>query len=169
MTHPTAFLGAPALHPGPTPAQPYEPGVYAPARVVLPRSVPTPMPEARLSIRPESRRGGHIVTLTKALLLAIPPLRGSGPVELVPPVRRGGTWHLDTRPTAARRLPAPGRVARFAIPALPRELLVAPVIDARPGQRGGAQGGASVSGVLRFALGPEVAGAPGYFELLPLR
>ena len=41
MPHPTAFLGTPALHPGPTPAQPYDPGAYAPARVVLPRSVPT--------------------------------------------------------------------------------------------------------------------------------
>ena len=161
MTQPSAFTGSPSLAPrlAPTPAAP-----WAPERPAL------PPPDARLTVRPHGTRPADIVTLAKPLLCAVPHLRAGAPVDLVPPMRRGGTWHLDTRATASRRLPpTPGKVARFAIPALSREHYLAAGVDARPGQFGGALGTVATRARLTFQLGREVDNFPGYFELLPVR
>ena len=168
---PAAFLPGPGLNA-------YRPAPTVPAPPAPPR--PVPLPEARLTIRPAPARvdahrtGGlrpaaTIVTPTKALLQAIPHLKHGAPVDVVPPARRGGTWYLDTRPTAPRRLSHRGSVARFSIPALSREHLLTAGVDARPGQFGGSIGTVGVRHALTFALGPELDQHPGYFALLPLR
>jgi hypothetical protein len=160
MNHPHSFTGNPfdrPHHPAPTAAQ--EPAVaYVPPVVAV---------DARLTVRASGN-----VTLAKGLLLAIPHLKRHAPVDLVPPLRRGGTWHLDTRPTAARRLSHTeterGSVARFEIrPPSPQHFLKT-VVQSEPGRFGGARGTAPVAALV-FALGHEVAGHPGYFELLPVR
>ena len=163
MNQPHNLLGAPAYRPAPewprAPALAYAPPPPAP-------------PDARLTVRPKPRRPDCAqdfdqVTLTKPLLLAVPHLRHGGPVDLVPPTRRGGTFYLDTRATALRRLPAtPGAVARFAVPALSREHYLALGYEAR---EAGALGTVGVRPQLTFRLGEAVEGHPGYFELIPIR
>ena len=156
------FLSAPAYH---VPAT----GMRV---VEVPAPLPLPGPEARLTIRPRPGREGHsFVTLTKELLRAIPHLKAGAPVDVVAPMRRGGPWHLDTRPTATRRVPvvAPGKLTRFTIPRVSSEHYLAPAVDTRPGVFGGLNGSAGLVPALHFALGPVVDGHPGYFTLLPLR
>lgn len=116
-------------------------------------------------------RAPNRVTLSKALCASIAHLRHRAPVELVPPLRRGGVWHLDTRPTAGRRLWArPGEAARFRSGhALGPEHFVQPALVARKGTKGGALGSADTPRAARtFALGAEVPGHPGYYSLRPL-
>ena len=159
-TSPTGFLSAPSYgssgRPGPVPAPEWQPGLTAPLSL---RAVPT------LTVRPNGD-----VTLTKPLMQAVPHLRAGGPVDIVPPGQhgRGGTWHLDTRATAVRRLPAAG-VMRFRAAAPSRTHFIIPAVAATPGQFGGAHGTAGTRELLLFRLGPEVDGHPGYFELLPVR
>jgi len=104
------------------------------------------------------------------LYASIAHLRHGAPVEVVPPLRRGGTWHLDTRPTAGRRLSArPGEAARFRSGhALGPEHFVQPALVARKGTKGGALGSAGRRAVRTFVLGAEVPGHPGYYALRPL-
>jgi hypothetical protein len=114
-------------------------------------------------------RAPNRVTLSKPLLARIEHLRHGAPVEVVPPLRRGGAWHLDTRPTAGRRLSArPGEAARFRSGhALGPEHFVQPALVARKGTKGGALGSAGRRVVRTFGLGPEVPGHPGYYLLRP--
>lgn len=111
------------------------------------------------------------VTLSKALCASIGQLRHGAPVEIVPPLRRGGTWHLDTRPTAARRLSLrPGEAARFRSGhTLGAEHFVQPALAVRKGIKGGACGSAAARLAARtFVLSTEVPGHPGYYALHPL-
>ena len=174
MTHPlpTAFLGAPALAPriGPTPIAAFTPP--APVLAGHPsgsRYLPATL-DPMLTVRPGRHRHDRVaqdvVTLTKALLGAIPALKGGAPVELVPPHRRGGTWYLDARATATRRVER--QKGRFAIPALSREHYLTPTTNA-PGVKSGLHGAGSVRPFLTFVLGRELENHPGYYELLPLR
>ena len=123
----------------------------------------TPLPT--LTVRAPNR-----VTLSKPLLACIGHLRHGAPVEVVPPLRRGGTWHLDTRPTAGRRLWArPGEAARFRSGhALGPEHFVQPALLARKGTKGGALGSAGHRAARTFGLGAEVPGHPGYYALRAL-
>ena len=123
------------------------------------------IPSPLLTVRAPNR-----VTLSKPLLAHIEHLRHGAPVEVVPPLRRGGAWHLDTRPTAGRRLSArPGEAARFRSGhALGPEHFVQPALVARKGTKGGALGSAGRRVVRTFALGAEVPGHPGYYTLRPL-
>ena len=116
-------------------------------------------------------RPSGLVVANKHLLGLVPHLKAGAPIELVPPKRRGGAWHLDTRPTAARNLPAGlGAVNRFYTGhVLRREHFLQPAINARRGAQGGALGTAGIRDRLFFALGPEVPAAPGYYQLIPLR
>lgn len=171
---------------------PFRPPAHEASRLVEvppapPRGeVPAPPPDAVLTVRPRAGRPGtDLVTLAKPLLVAVPRLRGYSPVDLVPPMRRGGMWHLDTRPTAPRRLPAPGKPARFAIPSISREHYLATAVASQPGQFGGLKGTAGFRPALTFALGPEVMEevcirddhgklvcmerGTGYYQLLPVR
>ena len=77
---PTAFTHAPALAPRIAPTPP----VHWPVLPVPP--LPPPPPEAVLTVRVNGD-----VTLTKPLLLAVPQLRAGGPVDVVPPIKRGGS------------------------------------------------------------------------------
>ena len=164
---PRAFLAGPAYHAPPQLARLVE----VPAPLLLPR---LPPPEARLTVRPQPRRPDcaqsfDLVTLAKPLLLAVPHLRAGGAVDLVPPMRRGGPWYLDTRSSASRRLPARlGAVARFRVPALSQEHYLAAGVDARPGRFGGALGTVGTRKSLCFRLGSEMPGHAGYYELLPV-
>jgi hypothetical protein len=110
------------------------------------------------------------ITLSKTLCASIAHLRHGAPVEVVPPLRRGGTWHLDTRPTAGRRLSArPGEAARFRSGhALGPEHFVQPALVARKGTKGGALGSAGRRAARTFVLGTEVVGHPGYYCLRAL-
>jgi hypothetical protein len=115
-------------------------------------------------------RSSKRITLSKALCARIGHLRHGAPVEVVPPPRRGGTWHLDTRPTAARRLNLrPGEAARFRSGhTLGAEHFVQPALAVRKGLKGGARGSAAARLAARtFVLGPEVPGHPGYYALCP--
>ena len=165
---PTAFLPGPGLNafrPAPTPP----PGVCLP---LPPRLLPPPPLRAlpTLTVRPNGD-----VTLTKALLAAIPHLHGAeegregSPVVIVVPARRGRGWYLDTRPRpgAGCRLPDARQVARFRIPAPSRTHFLLPMPPA-PG-KGRARGTAGFCAALTFALGPELPAHPGYYELLPVR
>jgi hypothetical protein len=112
-------------------------------------------------------RAPNRVTLSKPLLARIGHLRHGAPVELVPPLRRGGTWHLDTRPTAGRRLCArPGEAARFrSAHALGPEHFAQPALVARKGTKGGARGSAPPLRARTFELADAVPGHPGYYAL----
>jgi len=130
-------------------------------------------------------RAQGAVTLNKALLTALPQLKARGPVDLVPPVRRGGTWHLDTRPTAARRLEVrPSGPGRFRIAVPLREHLLVSGGTFAPGVFGQAAGTSGVRPFLRFSLGEEVqeevcvrylgrqvcqVRGTGYYALVPVR
>lgn len=169
MTHrsdPTGLHGAPALVPGSF----YDLQQAAPVRFHDPcPPAPAPPPKALpplLRVRPDARRGTTAVVLTKALLLAIPHLKAGAPIELVPPVRRGGPWHLDTRATAPRRIQC-AAVARFSTAPLSREHYLVPAAPL-PGVKGGAGGTSYVRERLAFVLGAEVSGHPGYFVLVPV-
>lgn len=106
------------------------------------------------------------VSLTQGLLRAIPHLKAGAPVELVPPARRGGTWHLDTRPTAGRRLPATG-AARFRTGhALRREFFLLPARPLATTHLHQVGGTAGTRSRLTFRLGAAVAGQPGYYMLV---
>jgi len=115
-------------------------------------------------------RAPNRVTLSKTLCASVAHLRHGAPVEVVPPLRRGGAWHLDTRPTAGRRLSArPGEAARFRSGhCLGPEHFVQPALAVRKGTKGGALGSAGARPLRRFVLGPEVPGHPGYYALRPL-
>lgn len=176
MTQPqNRLLGAPSYENSPpiAPTRAQEPG---PAYVAHPRP-PAPLVLA-LTVRPDrirpDRAPQDVVALRPELLRAIPHLKAGAPVELVAPPRRGGRWYLDTRSSAVRAVASKGDALRkprayFNVPALSREHYLLPATNAKPGQFGGAAGTAGLRPFLSFALGPEVPGHPGYFELLPLR
>jgi len=191
---PTSFL---PTSPGSLPRQQVARIVEVPALPPAPpaRKKYRPREEAVLSVRLPNR-----VTLSRALFQAIDrhlkerELRkpkeerarvGFGPgsistaVEIVPPGRRGGTWYLDTRATAGRRLPksATARAQFVTSHVLTRGHFLRPTIQtvAAAGQtrKGGFHSSTSIAGlhheirsVLHFQLGEEVE--PGYYALLPL-
>jgi len=128
-----------------------------------------PTPYARAAEQPVLVvRLPNWISLTQALLRAIPHLRAGAPVELVPPIRRGGTWHLDTRPTASRRLPAAG-AARFRTGhALRREFFLLPARPLATAHLHQVGGTAGLRSRLTFVLGAEVPGHPGYYVLVPV-
>ena len=171
MSNPTSFTSAPGYgsRPGPAPTPAQEPmDAYAP-----PPPRPRPLVLA-LTVRPDrirpDRAPQDVVALRGELLRAIPHLKAGAPVDLVAPPRRGGTWYLDTRPTAVRRVGKDRErtAARFNMPALSREHYLQPV-GATPGAFATAAGTSGLRPFLAFALGREVPGHGGYFELLPLR
>ena len=150
-THPS-----PAPTPSPPPQQLLagQGGGFRPGAFVAP--MPTAVAPAATPALSLTVRADGAVTLSKALLGAIAALRPGAPVDLVPPVRRGQPWHLDTRSTAARRISPRLDVARFTIPAPSREHFLRPAVPAQPGRFGGAQGTAGTHERLAFALGEEV-------------
>ena len=133
---------------------------YQPSRLVEVPPAPCPAPTLTARIGESAGKPTLFVTLSKPLVSTLPMLRAGAPVELVPPRQTGGTWHLDCRPTAGRRLPGrPGSVARFTSAyAVRRDLFIVPLVGA---------GTARILDSLTFALGPEVT--PGYYALLPVR
>lgn len=139
-----------------------------------PPAFPGPPPAGGLPMLPTASslptltvRAPNRVTLSKPLLACIGHLRHGAPVELVPPLRRGGTWHLDTRPTAGRRLCArPGEAARFrSAHALGPEHFAQPALVARKGTKGGARGSAPPLQARTFELAEALPGHPGYYAL----
>ena len=89
------FQGAPAYRPGPTPpaaalasAPTYNPELHMPP--------PPPMPTVAIS--PQG-----VLYLHQSIRTALS-LRDGQPINLVPPGFDSVYWHLDLRPTAARRI-----------------------------------------------------------------
>ncbi|TGE05584.1 hypothetical protein [Hymenobacter fodinae] len=170
---PTAFLNNPhtSIHPQVTGAR----VVQVPAAPVKPAPKRTHLAEPLLSVRLPNR-----VTLSSELVKQVNDAKrqpgetlakqankfGKGsPVELVPPATgRGhtdGIWHLDTRPTAGRRLPktTDSRYEFATSHNLHRDHFSRPIGVGQPRQ---------VRSRLQFRLGEEVVGAPGYYRLHPV-
>lgn len=123
-------------------------------------------PEPLLTVYADSR-----CFLSKALLTAVS-VRAGAAVQVVVPAQKGGEWFLDThpRPGAGRALPSnPAARGQVRLPPVARHHFLV----ARP--IGAGQGEGSIRGnrndhlpQLRFRLGPEMEGHPGYYRLLPL-
>lgn len=136
---------------------------------------PPPLPpDTRITVRNMPARGrikAHArVTLNRGVLAAIPKLLPEAPVDVVVPSKRGGTWFLDLRPTAVRRLPPSSEregFARFHIAAVSTEHLLVPGGRFGKGEFGGAAGTTASLGERTFHLGPEIV--EDYFALIPVK
>lgn len=162
---PQSFHGAPGLREGGSRSF-YEVVQQAPVVPPLPEVRPTTPPApapATLTLRYDER--GPICELSKGLRARLPNLKDCSRLGLVVPQRRGGEWYLDTqpRPGAGYQLPNTDR-AQFRTQPISKIHFMHPKPE---GSHGRARANQNVfAAVLRFRLGAEVAGHPGYYQLL---
>lgn len=164
---PSSFLGGQSLQrAAAVPARLVEVPAKAPKNQHSKNSLLADRQAACLSVsqakapKEDERYRGPRVVLSKALLAALPHLGCESPVEIVPPLRRGGTWHLDTRITAPRRLHRRRSTSATFYSSHrigPDHFLRSTGIGSPP----------VLLDTLYFRLGPQMPGQTGYYTLLP--